>query len=320
MYSVVIPVYNRPEEVDSLLASLTQQTRNDFEVVVVDDGSSRPCKEVCSKYAPRLNIKYYEKENSGPGLSRNYGAERASGDFFIIFDSDVVVPENYLAAVAEELDSNYCDVFGGADAAHPAFSTMQKAISYAMTSFFTTGGIRGGRRRMDRFYPRSFNMGVSRAAFTAVGGFDSMRYGEDIDLSIRLLRAGYACRLFPAAWVWHKRRTNLRQFFRQVFHSGQARIALYRRYPASLKVVHVLPTAFVLGTGALLVAAAVCAALTSLWWLWLMPILLYALLIFVHAGATTRSLPVALCCVPAAFVQLYGYGIGFLTAAAQKKK
>lgn len=198
-YSLIIPVYNRPDEVDELLESLIGQTFTDFETVVVEDGSSRPCRDVVEKYAGRLSVKYYDKPNSGPGQTRNYGAERSSGEYLIVLDSDCVLPPGYLQAVDDELRRDPADAFGGPDRAHESFTDVQKAISYAMTSFFTTGGIRGGKKKMDKFYPRSFNMGVRAEIYRRLGGFSKMRFGEDIDFSIRIFKAGCSCRLFPDA-------------------------------------------------------------------------------------------------------------------------
>ena len=242
-YSVIIPVYNRPDEVDELLQSLTRQSFKDFEVIVVEDGSSIPCKPVTEKYQELLDVHYYDKPNSGPGQTRNYGAERSKGEYLIILDSDCILPEGYFLAVEEELQHEAADAFGGPDRAHESFTDIQKAINYSMTSFFTTGGIRGGKKKMDKFYPRSFNMGVRREVYQALGGFSRMRFGEDIDFSIRIFKGGYTCRLFPGAWVYHKRRTDFRKFFKQVHNSGIARINLYKKYPESLKLVHLLPAA-----------------------------------------------------------------------------
>ena len=211
-YSIIVPVYNRPDEVNELPESLTRQEEKDFEVVIVEDGSKTPCQKVCDQYAGRLDLHYFMKPNSGPGQSRNYGAERAKGDYLLILDSDVVLPEGYLTAISKELDREPADAFGGPDCAHSSFTPTQKAISYSMTSFFTTGGIRGGKKKLDKFYPRSFNMGVRREAYQQLGGFSKMRFGEDIDFSIRIFQAGLRCRLFPEAWVWHKRRTDFRKF------------------------------------------------------------------------------------------------------------
>ena len=306
-YSVIIPVYNRPDEVDELLESLCTQTNGDFEVVVVEDGSSVPCESIVQKYADRLDVHYYLKPNSGPGQSRNYGVERAQGEYVLILDSDAVLPPHYIQAVEDELQVCPCDAFGGPDRAHASFTPMQKAINYGMTSFFTTGGIRGGKKKMDKFYPRSFNMGVRREVYNALGGFSEMRFGEDIDFSTRIFKGGYSCRLFPEAWVWHKRRTDLRKFFKQVHNSGIARIHLTKRHPGTLKLVHLLPMVFTLGCLACLLIAP--------FWPWsLLPLALFALIILVDATRQERSLGVGLRAVAAAYVQLIGYGTGFLRA------
>lgn len=306
-YSIIIPVYNRPDEVGELLRSLRGQTLKDFEVVIVEDGSSVPCREVVGQERGEMEVSYFVKENGGPGPARNYGAERAKGEYLIILDSDCVLPEGFLAAVDEELLRRPTDAWGGPDRAHPDFTTTQKAINYAMTSFFTTGGIRGGKKRLDKFYPRSFNLGVRRDVFRQLGGFSAMRFGEDIDFSLRIFEGGHTCRLFPEAWVWHKRRTDFRKFFRQVHNSGIARIDLQLRHPGSMKLVHMLPAAFTIGVVLLLIG--------SVWWGWLLwPIVLFALLILVDATGKERSLIVGVKAVGAAFVQLIGYGTGFLRA------
>lgn len=306
-YSFIIPVYNRPDEADELLESLTRQTDKDFEVIVVEDGSSVPCKEVADKYIGRLDIHYYNKPNSGPGQTRNYGAERSRGEYLIILDSDCILPEGYLSAVEAELEQERADAFGGPDRAHESFTDVQKAINYAMTSFFTTGGIRGGKKKMDKFYPRSFNMGVRAEVYKALDGFSKMRFGEDIDFSIRIFKGGYACRLFPEAWVWHKRRTDLKKFFKQVHNSGIARINLYKKYPESLKLVHLLPAVFTLGVLFLLLCSLICA-----WSLTLL--LLFAFIICLDATLQNKSLKIGLLSVIASFIQLTGYGTGFLRA------
>ena len=306
-YSFIIPVYNRPDEVDELLGSLTRQTIRDFEVVVVEDGSSVPCKEVVDKYADRLTIHYYIKANSGPGQTRNYGVERANGEYMLILDSDCILPEKYLEMVEADLQRQKADAFGGPDRAHESFTDVQKAINYAMTSFFTTGGIRGGKKKLDKFYPRSFNMGVRKDVYQALGGFSKMRFGEDIDFSIRIFKGGYQCRLFPEAWVWHKRRTDLKKFFKQVHNSGIARINLYKKYPESLKLVHVLPALFTLGVAFLLLASFLWGGSLSL-------LLLFALIVFVDASLQNKSLKIGLLAIAASFIQLTGYGTGFLRA------
>ena len=307
-YSFIVPVYNRPDEVDELLESLEGQTLKDFEVVVVEDGSDKPCKDVCDRHADVLDIHYYIKPNSGPGQSRNYGAERAGGEYLIVLDSDVVLPEGYLAAVDKELQDAPADAFGGPDRAHPSFTDTQKAISYSMTSFYTTGGIRGGNKKLDKFYPRSFNMGIRRETYMSLGGFSRMRFGEDIDFSIRIFKAGCRCRLFPEAWVWHKRRTDFRKFWRQVYNIGIARINLYKKYPESLKIVHLLPMVFTVGVAYLLLLAAI-------GFLWaLLPLAIYAAAIFLDSSTVNRSLVVGALSVVSAFVQLLGYGCGFINA------
>lgn len=241
IYSIIIPVYNRPDELDDLLASLCRQTYVHFEVIVVEDGSTVPARAVVERYRDRLDMCYLVIENSGPGIARNRGAERARGEYLLILDSDVTLPAAWLEQVHDALRHYPVDAFGGPDRAHPSFTPVQRAINYAMTSFLTTGGIRGGRRKLDTFYPRSFNMGIKREVYHALGGFSGVRYGEDIDFSLRIVEAGYRVRLFPAAWVYHKRRTSLWRFFHQVRHSGEARIWLSRSHPGSLKAVHCCP-------------------------------------------------------------------------------
>ena len=314
-YSFIVPVYNRPDEVDELLDSLTRQTLIGFEVIVVEDGSAVPCAEVCRKYADRLDLHYFDKPNSGPGQSRNYGVERAQGEYVIILDSDVVLPEDYLQAVDDELRRSPADAFGGPDSAHSSFTDTQKAISYSMTSFFTTGGIRGGKKKLDKFYPRSFNMGVRREVYQRLGGFSRMRFGEDIDFSIRIFKAGCRCRLFPEAWVWHKRRTDFRKFFRQVYNSGIARINLYKKYPESLKLVHLLPMVFTVGVLSMLVLALVLLLACPLCaWFPLLPLLLYALIILADSSRQNHSMRIGVLSIAAAYTQLMGYGFGFINA------
>ncbi len=326
-YSIIVPVYNRPQEVAELLASLSKQTCRDFDVHIVEDGSEVTCQTVCDHFANRLDIHYYMKENGGPGAARNYGAERALGDYFIVLDSDVVLPPGYLAAITTELEENPSDAFGGPDRAHPDFTPVQKAISYSMTSFFTTGGIRGGKKKLDKFYPRSYNMGVSRELWQQLGGFRKMRFGEDIDFSYRICETGARCHLFPDAWVWHKRRTDFSKFFRQVRNSGVARINLQLLHPGSMKMVHKLPAIFTIGLVGLVfmffyglflyffgpdhMNQAFGFALCELA---LLPVLLFSLLIFLDSSIRNRNPWVGLLSVPASFIQLTGYGIGFLSA------
>ena len=326
-YAIIVPVYNRPDEVAELLESLTLQTFKDFEVIIVEDGSQNPCETVCKQYEKLLDIKYFIKENSGPGQSRNYGAAHSTGEYLLILDSDVVLPAGYLAAIEKELRREPVDAFGGPDCAHNLFTDTQKAISYSMTSFFTTGGIRGGKKKLDKFCPRSFNMGIRRDVYESLGGFSKMRFGEDIDFSIRIFKAGYTCRLFPEAWVWHKRRTDFRKFFRQVYNSGIARINLYKRHPQSLKPVHLLPMLFTLGViflfltliwGAILLVFGQEGMQRGVGFLLinsaLLPIVLDSGALFIDSLRVYRRPRIALLCIVAAFVQLMGYGFGFLAA------
>lgn len=311
LFSFIIPVFNRPSEVEELLQSLTQQTVDSsmFEVIVVEDGSQITCKEVCERFAEQLNLHYYYKENSGPGQSRNYGADKSCGEYYIVLDSDVVLPETYMQHVLDEIKREPCDAFGGPDRAHHDFSPIQKAISYSMTSFFTTGGIRGGKKKLDKFYPRSYNMGIKSDVYKALNGFSKMRFGEDIDFSIRIFDNGYSCRLFPEAWVYHKRRTDFSKFFKQVYNSGIARINLYKKYPSSLKLVHLLPAVFTVGVFLLCLSALLLCSLVPLSLL-----LLYSILIFIDSSTHYKSIKIGFLSVGAAFTQLMGYGLGFIEA------
>lgn len=306
--SLVIPVYNRPDEVDELLLSLSKQSDKNFEVVIVEDGSSKKCDEVVSGFKDLLDISYYFKNNSGPGQSRNYGSERTKFDYIVFLDSDCVIPPGYIAAVRDSLNKDFSDAFGGPDAAHDSFTSLQKAINYAMTSFLTTGGIRGGGEKLDKFFPRSFNMGYSKKVFESTNGFSPMRFGEDIDMSIRILSGGFRTKLIKEAFVFHKRRTNIRQFFKQVHNSGIARINLRKRHPGTLKLVHALPAAFVVGTAVLIVASVFISPLA------LLPLLLLAIMLFLDATIKTRSIYISALAVMASFIQLIGYGTGFIRA------
>ncbi|MBD5234193.1 MAG: glycosyltransferase [Bacteroidales bacterium] len=311
-FSVIVPVYNRPAEVEDLCTSLLAQTSDDFELVIVEDGSTVPCREIVDKAVARgLNARYFFKENEGRSIARNYGLERAEGDYFIFFDSDCVIPPEYFAALARELDANPLDCFGGPDAAHDSFSPVQKAINYSMTSFLTTGGIRGGKVSLEKFVPRTFNMGFSRKVYDRVGGFREM-FSEDIDMSTRIRQAGFTIGLIRPAYVWHKRRVDFRKFFRQVYVFGMSRITLHLLYPGSLKAVHLLPAVFVLGV----ITLVLLGIFVSPWCL--LPLGVYFVAVFAGALIATHSLRIALLAVPAACIQLGGYGLGFLKAFIQK--
>lgn len=306
--SLIIPVYNRPNEVEELLDSLTRQNETNFEVVIVEDGSKETCLHVAEAFKDKLDVSYFYIPNGGPGNARNYGAKQSKGDYLIVLDSDCILPPGYIQSVNKELEETGADAFGGPDKASDSFTDVQKAINYSMTSFFTTGGIRGGKKKMDKFYPRSFNMGIRRSTYEALNGFSAMRFGEDIDFSIRLFKNGYKVCLFPSAWVYHKRRTDWRKFFRQVYNSGIARINLYKKYPDSLKLVHLLPAAFTVGVLFLLLGSLFCT--------WsLLPLGLFCLLIFTDSSIQNKSIKIGLLSIIASFIQLFSYGCGFLDAA-----
>ncbi len=315
-YSAIIPVYNRPEEVDELLDSLTKQTYRHFEVIIVEDGSKDKADKVADKYKDRLSIKYHFKENSGQGFSRNVGFELATGDFFVIFDSDAIIPPHYFQAVNDFLDANPdVALFGGPDAAHGSFTPMQKAISYSMTSFFTTGGIRGRKKHIGKFHPRSFNMGLSREAYEKAGGFKITRMGEDIEFSIRIINSGFRSALIPEAYIYHKRRTSLAQFYKQLHFFGRARINISRFYPEELKAVHWFPALFVMANVLWLMSWIIdirlfCAG-AAFW-------TVYYALIFFDALIKTKSIKISLLSIATSFVQLFAYGVGFLTELKRK--
>lgn len=308
-FSIIIPLYNRPQEIDELLATLCQQTYTRFEVLVIEDGSVKDAQAIVASYANRLDVKYFVKPNSGQGFSRNFGFERAKGDYFIIFDSDILVPNDYLEIVSHYLYEHKLDAFGGPDAAHHTFTPIQKAISYAMTSPFTTGGIRGNKKHIGQFHPRSFNMGVSRQVYEKVGGFILTRLGEDIEYSIRIQQNGFKIGLIPHAKVYHKRRTSFGQFYKQLHFFGRARINIYKHFSNELKAVHFFPAIFVIGLG-----------ITLLGNLFYWPVayicnfflLLYALLVFFHAWGVNQSIKIAFLSLVASFIQLTAYGFGFM--------
>ncbi|MBN1251968.1 MAG: glycosyltransferase [Bacteroidales bacterium] len=306
-FSIIIPVYNRPDEVEELLESLTKQTEQNFEVIIIEDGSDIKCDKIIEKYKSVLDISYYFKENGGPATARNFGISKSKFDYFIFFDSDCIIPDKYFEVLKNNFYYDFYDAFGGPDAAHESFSPIQKAINYSMTSFYTTGGIRGGNEKMEQFKPRSFNMGYSRKVFEKTGGFSDMRFGEDVDMSLKIIDHKFKTKLIKEAFVYHKRRTDFLKFFKQVYNSGIARINLFIRHPKSLKLVHLFPSLFLLGT-----IFIIFLAIINL--LFLIPIILYVLLIFTHSAILNKSAKVAFLSIPAAFIQLFGYGSGFLSA------
>ncbi|MDE5772987.1 MAG: glycosyltransferase [Muribaculaceae bacterium] len=305
-FSIIIPVYNRPDEIADLLESLCQQSDKGFETIIVEDGSTVRCIDQVREHDNDLDIQYFYKENEGRSIARNYGMERAKGEYFIFVDSDCILPPQYIATLRQQLSGDYTDFFGGPDAAHDSFSDTQKAINYAMTAFLTTGGIRGGKVQMEKFVPRTFNMGFSRQVYDRVGGFREM-FSEDIDMSTRIRNAGFSPRLIRDVYVYHKRRGNLRKFWRQVHIFGMSRITLQLLYPGSMKAVHWMPALFTLGSAALIIA--------SFWLPWtLIPLVLYILALWIDAIRKTKSLKIGSKAVIAALIQLYGYGTGFIRA------
>jgi glycosyltransferase involved in cell wall biosynthesis len=307
LFSLIIPVFDRPEEIEELLQSLlVQDYINPFEIVIVEDGSSLPCKEIVEKLQSKLAISYYFKPNSGPGDSRNYGMNAAKGDYFIIFDSDCIIPSHYLTAVEKELHVDFTDCFGGPDKALDSFSDVQKAINFAMTSFITTGGIRGGSEKIDKFQPRSFNMGLSKKAFEASDGFAKIHPGEDPDLSIRLWNLGFETKLIPEAFVYHKRRIDWVKFYKQVNRFGKARPILNHWHPKYSKITYFFPTLFLIG----MLLAIGTAFIKS--YVLVFVFTIYFELLFILAILQTKSFKIGLLAVFATLIQFYGYGIGFL--------
>lgn len=309
LFSIIVPVYNRRDEVADLLRSLESQTDRGFEIILVEDGSTQPALPD-GKGPEGLRLKYFQKSNEGRSIARNYGIAGADGDFFIFVDSDCILPPEYIQKLRESLAADPVDCFGGPDAAHDSFTDTQKAINYAMTAFLTTGGIRGGKVSMEKFTPRTFNMGFSREVYECVGGFREM-FSEDIDMSTRIRNAGFSITLFPDVYVYHKRRVDMKKFWKQVHVFGMSRITLELLYPGSMKLVHWLPAVFTIGAAALIIGSFFCK------WL-LIPLLIYIVALWIGGVMATRSLKIATMGVGAAMVQLTGYGTGFIKAYVSK--
>ncbi len=306
-FSIIIPVFNRPNEIDELLQSLTlQDFQEDFEVLIIEDGSTEKSDLVVNKYQKKLNFSYFFKQNSGAGDSRNFGMKQASGNYFIILDSDVMVSSHYLSAIKKSLESNFTDAFGGPDAAHHSFTTLQKAINYSMTSILTTGGIRGKKQAVGKFQPRSFNMGISKNAFEKTNGFSTMKIAEDIDLTFRLWENGLKTQLISNAFVYHKRRSSLRDFYNQTYKFGKARPFLNQKYPKSAKITYWFPSIFLVGfdIGMILLFFGI-PHLTAFY-------ALYFTLIFLDSLIQNQNLKVAFLSIVTTFTQFLGYGLGFL--------
>jgi glycosyltransferase involved in cell wall biosynthesis len=308
-YSIIVPVFNRPDEIDELLRSLTLQTYKNFEVIIVEDGSHHRCEHIAEKYSDQLDLRYFYKENSGQGFSRNFGFQQARGDYYVVFDSDCIIPEHYLEEVTRYLHLHDIDCWGGPDRAHPSFSPIQKAISFSMTSLFTTGGIRGRKNHIGNFHPRSFNMGISKEVYEKTGGYRITRMGEDIEFSLRIIEHGFTTALIENAYVYHKRRTDLKQFYRQLHFFGRARVNIKRFYPDELKVVHLLPVLFLIG-----IPLSAIFLLTGTpflkWSIAIYPV--YAIILFISAYRAEKSGYISMLAVAAGYTQLIAYGVGFL--------
>jgi len=316
VYSIIIPVYNRPEEIRELLGSLKDQRFRSFEVIVVEDGSVHPCETEVINFSSEFTVRYFRKPNEGPGPARNFGFREANGEFLVVFDSDCLIPPGYFEAVEEFRRSHSVDAWGGPDAGHSSFTPLQQAMAWTMSSWLTTGGIRGKKGALDSFQPRSFNMGMSRKVYEATGGFRFDRYAEDIELSIRMREAGFSVWLIPAAFVYHKRRTSLSQFYRQVRNFGRGRVEVAKAHPGTLKIAHWLPLAFTSGLIVSVVAAVVIPSIGK----WMAGMfIVYLLMIFAGALFATGSLTVGLLAMPSVLVQLSGYARGFVDGLFAKR-
>ena len=310
-FSIIIPVYNRPYEVDELLHSLTLQTFTDFEVLLIEDGSSVKCDIIANNYSDHINVRYYYKENTGRSETRNFGMEKAEGEYFVFFDSDCVIPSFYFEKIKDKLTLNYTDSYGGPDKADKSFTNLQKAISFSMTSFLTTGGIRGSKgTKMEKFIPRTFNMGFSKEVYDEVGGFKDM-FGEDIDLSLRIRNQGFSCQLISDAFVYHKRRVSLRSFYKQVHVFGMARISLYQLHPTSLKLVHTLPALFTIASILIILLSPFYPSLLIL-------LIIYYGLILIVSTSEYKKISIGFLSIITSAIQLYGYGWGFIKSYIDK--
>jgi glycosyltransferase involved in cell wall biosynthesis len=316
-FSIIIPVYNRPEEVSELLTSLTKQTYKDLEVIIVEDGSTMRCDRIVDKFRDSLRIQYFFKPNSGPGPSRNFGFVHARGEYLVVFDSDCIIPSEYFDVVEKSIHIHEWDAWGGPDKAHKDFTTIQRAMGYTMASLLTTGGIRGEKKRIGWFQPRSYNMGLSRKVLEVTGGFKFSHFAEDIELSIRMKKNGFKVGLIPEAYVYHKRRTNFKQFFRQVFNFGKGRVLIGSLHPEEVKLTHWFPTLFLLGSIGLVLLPFLSLVLFKVG---ITVFLAYLLAIFLHSLKENKSISVAILSIPSALLQLWGYGLGFLNETLKARR
>ena len=314
-FSIIIPVYNRPQEIDELLESLTKQAFSDtFEVIIIEDGSSEKSDTIIEKYKNQLDLNYFYKQNSGAGATRNFGMQQAQGNYFIILDSDVILPKYYLSAIKKALEINFTDAFGGPDAAHKSFTSLQKAINYSMTSVLTTGGIRGKKQGVGKFQHRSFNMGLSKKAYEKTQGFSKMKNGEDIDLTFRLWENNFKTQFIEKAFVYHKRRSSIQQFFNQTFGFGTARPLLNKRYPKTTKITYWFPSLFIIGIDISIILA------FFGYFEFIYCYGFYFLLIFLDSLFQNKNIYVAFLSIFTSLTQFLGYGLGFLKSRFYPKK
>lgn len=314
-FSIIVPVFNRPNEIRELLNSLTRQSYKSFEVIIIEDGSSITCQDIVAEFEPLLSLQYIFQENTGQGFARNKGMSLGKGDYYIMFDSDCVIPPRYLEIVREHLEERNLDAYGGPDQADKDFSPSQKAMNYSMTSIFTTGGIRGKMKDPSKYQARGFNMGISKEAITATGGFIDPNQAEDIELSIRLKKSGFKLELIKEAFVFHKRRNTLASFFKQSFSFGRNRVHVSRFHPDAIKAVHLLPLAFVLGVISI---PLVYLFMPSLSYIAIFLLLLWGMAVIIGSSIENDSLYVGLLSLPIAFGQLFSYGMGMATEGIKK--
>ncbi|RPG64236.1 MAG: glycosyltransferase [Flammeovirgaceae bacterium TMED290] len=310
-YSIIVPVYNRPEELKELILSISKQSFKNLEVIIVDDGSQISSREIFQNFKKKLDISYFFTENQGPALARNFGVKNANGEWIIFFDSDCTVPNNYFKILEKFLNNNLIDFFGGPDTLDDSFNDIQKSINFSMTSFLTTGGIRGRKKSIDKFLPRTFNMGVKKKSFNEVEGFSNIRYGEDLDLSYRLSKKGKSSALIDKAFVNHKRRSNLSSFFKQIYNSGRARNFLNNRHKGTFRFYHLLPSLFVIFFILSFLFYLIDFRITLFI---LIVYSLYFIIIFLSSSFINKNIYIGFLSIITTFIQFLGYGFGFLVA------
>jgi len=322
-YSIIIPCFNRADEVAELLESISQLKFDpaQFEIIISDDGSTDNTKKLVEQNKSKLqcDLIYLTQNNSGPGAARNHAMENANGDFFIFIDSDVTLSADWLFHIDLTLVEKKADAFGGPDSYREDFSPFLKAVNYSMTSFITTGGLRGKKgKKLARFYPRSFNMGLSRELWKKIGGFGSLRHGQDIEFSHRIIESGAQVIFIDQAVVYHKRRTNLRRFYKQVFNWGVARINLYKINKKMLEPLHSIPAVLTFVAVTLLVLSLIFDLIKTIV-LWGFSagilILIYSM---IDSIRIYKSIKPALWLPLVMPAQVLGYGFGFIYNAVRR--